>query len=74
MFKSCQGDVTDPSFLRVFFVLFIPDSKTFATDPRVVESFSGSVPVKHPLVDLDRKSVITFRHPGMCQVWSDIFR
>ena len=31
-----------------FFVVFVPDSTTFAADPRVVESVTGSVSVEHP--------------------------
>ena len=38
----CQGDVV------VFMVIFVPDSQTFETDPTVIESVSGSVPVEHP--------------------------
>ena len=45
---SCWEDVTDPSFSRAFFVVFVPDSTTFATDPRVIESITGSFPVEHP--------------------------
>ena len=44
---SCQEDVNDHHFC-VFFVVFVPDSTTFATDPRDLESVSGSVPVEHP--------------------------
>ena len=40
----CLEDVTSPSFLCVF----VPNSMTFATDPRCVESVTGSVPVEHP--------------------------
>ena len=38
---SCLGDVANP------FKSFYPDSPTFTTDPRVIESIIGSVPVEH---------------------------
>ena len=44
---SCQEDVTDPAILCAFFV-FTPYCTTFASNPSVVESVSGSVPVEHP--------------------------
>ena len=44
----CQKDVTDPSFLPPFVCFFVPYSTTFATDPRVVEWVTGSVPVELP--------------------------
>ena len=44
---SCQGDVTDPTFLRTFFLHLRP-RQTFATGPRVIESVIRSVPLEHP--------------------------
>ena len=32
---SCQEDVTDPAFSDAFFVVFVPDSSTFATDKKL---------------------------------------
>ena len=31
-----------------FFIVFVPDSTTAETDPRVVESVTGLLPVEHP--------------------------
>ena len=31
---ACRGNVTNPTFLRIFFVVFIPESPSFRTDPR----------------------------------------
>ena len=39
---SCQGDFVH------FFVVFVPYSRTFAPDPRVVESVTGLFLVEHP--------------------------
>ena len=33
--------------ITTFFLVFIPDSTTFATDPRVLELVTASVPVEH---------------------------
>ena len=45
-FISCQKDVTKPVFLLAF-CCFCPNSTTFATNPRVVESVTGSIPAEH---------------------------
>ena len=43
-----SGSCYRPMFLCVFFMVFVPYSMTFATDPRVVHLVTGSVPVEHP--------------------------
>ena len=51
---SCQEDVTTHHFC-VPFCGFVPDSTTFATNPRVVESVTGSVQVE-------------YRHKAKCSI------
>ena len=44
---SCWIYATNPTFSPSFFVVFVPDSMTFAANPRVTKLVSGSVPVEH---------------------------
>ena len=39
----CLGDVTNPTFLHAFLWFLSPDFPTFATDPRVIESVTGTL-------------------------------
>ena len=43
-----SGRCHRPSIFAHFFLVFVPNSMTFSTDPRVVESVTGLVPVEHP--------------------------
>ena len=42
------GICNRPIIFVCFFASFLPDSITFATDPTVLESVTGSVPVEQP--------------------------
>ena len=49
-------------------MVFICDSTTFATDPRVVESVTGSVPVEHPHYCVTQRGFVDMAEEGETDV------